>query len=235
MPAVDNFRAVLQEARAPYFMWLAADDVALPRLLEREVAVLDARPEVVCCAPRVEFVAADGARQPAPGTFPLLGSFGDNLRRFLHDPMDNSRFYGLFRRAALRDALPRVGYHAADWAACVATLRAGLHWELDEVLLLRAANDPDKYTRMIEHAFPGRLARLLPLAPFTRALLLDLRVPPTPATLYALARLNVVYHVMYARHRYPRYGRLVHRVSAALERALLAAARAGRGGRRHAT
>jgi glycosyltransferase involved in cell wall biosynthesis len=230
VPALDNFRCTLDAARATYFTWLAADDHLLPGLLQRAVAVLDARPDVVCCASRVDFAEADGTRHRAPGTFPLLGSFGDNLRRFLHDPMDNSRFYGVFRREVLAGALPRVAYHAWDWTVSIATLRAGLHYELDEVLRVRTASDPDKYTRMVENAFPTALGRLLPLAPFTRALLLDLRVPPTPATLYALARLNVVYHVMYARYRYPRYGRFVHRVTAALERALAA----GRGPRRRA-
>jgi glycosyltransferase involved in cell wall biosynthesis len=231
VPAIDNFRRVLQEARAPYFTWLAADDYMLACFLERTIAVLDARPDVVCCASRVDFADADGTRRRARGTFPLLGSFKDNLGRFLHDPMDNSRFYGVFRRAALAGALPAVAYHGWDWTVSIATLRAGLHWELDEMLRVRASSDPDKYTRMIEHAFPSALGRLLPLAPFTRALLFELRVPPAPATLYRLARLNVVYHVMYALYRYPRYGRLVHRVTAALERALTA----GRRPRRRAT
>src|SRR5882672_1251712 len=47
----DNFRFVLETARAPYFMWLPADDYVLPRLLEQAVSVLDARPDVVCAVP----------------------------------------------------------------------------------------------------------------------------------------------------------------------------------------
>src|SRR5437868_1886290 len=35
--AVDNFRFVLEQARTPYFMWLAADDYLLPTMLERAV------------------------------------------------------------------------------------------------------------------------------------------------------------------------------------------------------
>ena len=74
-------------------------------------------------------------------------------------------------------------------------------------------------------------ARLLPLLPFTRALLFDLKVPPSPGTLWALARLNVVYHVVYSLYRYPRYGRLVQRVGARLERAAAGAWRVLRGRR----
>jgi glycosyltransferase involved in cell wall biosynthesis len=215
----DNFRYVLDTARAPYFMWLPADDFILPALLARAVAVLDARPDVVTCVPRVEFLARDGARRRAPGTFALMGTVSDNLRLFLHDPMDNSRFYGLVRRDALRRVLPAHGYHAFDWVVSVGLLLAGQHWELDEVLLVREANDPDKYTRMIDAAFTRAPARLLPLLPFTKALLFDLRIPRSPGTLWALARLNLVYHVIYSLYRYPRYGRLVQRVAAALESA----------------
>ena len=204
----DNFRYVLDTARAPYFMWLPADDFVLPGLLGRAVAVLDARPDVVSCVPRVEFLERDGTRRRAPGTFALMGALDDNLRLFLRDPMDNSRFYGLVRRDALRRVLPARGYHAFDWVVSVGLLLAGKHWELDEVLLVREANDPDKYTRMIDAAFTSAPARLLPLLPFTRALLFDLKVPPSPGTLWALARLNVVYHVVYSLYRYPRYGEL---------------------------
>lgn len=227
IPACDNFRHVLGTACAPYFMWLSADDCARPALLERAVAVLDAHPEVVCAAPRVDFRRADGTHQPAGGTFALLGGVADNLRRFLYDPMDNCRFYGVFRRDVLTRAMPVVrDYHAWDWAVSAATLRWGTHWELSDTLLVRAANEPDKYTRSIDRAFASAPARLLPLLPFTRALLLDARVPPAPRLLYQLARLNLVYHVTYARYRYPRYGRVAYRVSAGIERAAGAAWRA---------
>jgi glycosyltransferase involved in cell wall biosynthesis len=234
VPAIsgyDNFRYVLETARAPYFMWLPADDFVLPRLLARAVAVLDARPDVVSCVPRVEFLERDGSRRPAPGTFALMGTLEENLCRFLYDPMDNSRFYGVVRRDALRRVLPASGHHAFDWVVSVGLLLAGKHWELDEVLLVREANERDKYTRMIDAAFPRAPARLLPLLPFTRALLFDLRVPRSPRTLWALARLNVVYHVVYSLYRYPRYGRIAQRVGASLERAAHRARRA-LGGRR---
>jgi glycosyltransferase involved in cell wall biosynthesis len=233
--AFENFRYVLEAARAPYFMWLAGDDFVLPSLLAQAVAVLDAQPDVVSCVPRVEFLQRDGTRRRAGGTFALMGAVDDNLSVFLHDPMDNSRFYGLARRDALLRVLPARGYHAFDWAVSAGLLLAGRQWELGEVLLVREANEPDKYTRMIDAAFSSAPARLLPLLPFTRALLFDLRVPRSPRTLWALARLNLVYHVMYSLYRYPRYGRLVQRVGAALERSVGGVWRALRGRHPHLT
>ena len=82
----------------------------------------------------------------------------------------------------LRRILPPAGYHAFDWTVSVGTLLAGKHWELDEVLLVREASDPTRYTRMIDLSFDNRLARLVPLLPFTRAVLFGLaraaRGPP---------------------------------------------------------
>jgi glycosyltransferase involved in cell wall biosynthesis len=216
--AWDNFRFVLDTARAPYFMWLSADDYLLPGLLEQAAAVLDARPDVVCVAPRTEFLDTDGSRRPAAGTFPLLGGVRDNLCRFLADPSDNSRFYGLHRRPIIRGLLPAGTYYGLDWAVMAATLLHGKHVELPEVLLVREASDRLKYTRSVDTLIPGRLARLLPLARFTGALLLGFRVPPHPRVLGALLRLNAIHHMLYCQYRYPRYGRLVHRVGARLER-----------------
>jgi glycosyltransferase involved in cell wall biosynthesis len=226
-----NFQFVLDAARAPYFMWLPPDDYALPRLLERAVAVLDTHADVVCCVPQIEFLGDDGRRWPAEGTFPLVGTLAENLWRFLYDPRDNSRFYGLYRRDVLRRVLPPSGYHAFDWTISVGTLMAGKHWELDEILLVREASDPTRYTKMIDQAFGNRLARLVPLLPFTRAALFELRVPPRPSTLARLFRLNLVYHVMYCQYRYPRYGQFAYTVAANADRAMGALWRGLRGAR----
>jgi glycosyltransferase involved in cell wall biosynthesis len=216
-PFLDNYRSVLDAARAPYFMWLAADDHARPRLLECAVSVLDAQADVVCAAPRTEFLAEDGTRQHAAGTFSLLGNPYDNLCRFLSDPSDNCRFYGVYRRKVLQRVLPATAYYAFDWVMAAGTLLHGKHVELPDVLLVRQANEPHKYFRSLD-ALRSPLARLLPLGVFTRALLLGLRVPPHPRLLGALLRLNVIHHVRYSEYRYPRYGRFAHRVAAGVER-----------------
>lgn len=226
---LDNFRFVLDTARAPYFMWLPADDYVLPRLLELAVAVLDARPDVVCAVPRAEFLEADGSRRPAPGSFSLVGDPLDNLCRYLADPMDNSRFYGLYRRAILSTVLPAEAYYGFDWVVAAGTLLHGRHVELPELLLVREANERDKYTRMIDTLARGPLDRLLPLGRFSRALLGRLRASPHPRLLYALIRINVIHHVMYCQYRYPRYGHLAHRLGAGLERLGAGAWRALRG------
>jgi glycosyltransferase involved in cell wall biosynthesis len=149
---LDHYAFVLREARAPYFMWLAADDYILPTMIQRAVEVLDRDPGVVCAVPRTRFVEADGTTRPARGTFALTGSLRDNVCAFLQDPSDNSRFYGLYRRPALLHVLPRETYYASDWTISVGTLLFGTHHELSEVLLVREANDRTKYIRTIDPA-----------------------------------------------------------------------------------
>jgi glycosyltransferase involved in cell wall biosynthesis len=215
---LENFAFVLREARAPYFMWLAADDYILPAMIERSVEVLDGNPGVVCAVPKARLVDPDGTTRPALGTFALTGSLRDNVCAFLHDPNDNSRFYGVYRRPALLHVLPRSAYFAADWTISVGTLLFGTHHELSEVLLVREANDRGKYVRMIETAFASAPSRLLPLLPFTRSLL-ALRIPLSACSIIEIIRHNAGQHVEYARYRYPRYGRAAHVVGAAVERA----------------
>lgn len=216
--AFDNFRSVLRHATAPYFMWAAADDRVDPKFVERAREILDVRSDVVSVGSEVEFLHDDGTVERAPGSFPLMGSTRENVRRFMHAPVDNSRFYGLFRRAALVRAMPAHDFYSADWAISLATLRDGKHACIPEVLLVRRANEPDRYMRMIDAYFSSRVGRLFALVPFTRHVILHVRPPLSAGALFNLLRLNVWIHVAYCRYRYPAYGRALFRVGVALDR-----------------
>jgi glycosyltransferase involved in cell wall biosynthesis len=54
--AVRNFAVVVEHARAPYFKWIAADDVVEPTFVERCVELLDADPELVLATSRYRVV-----------------------------------------------------------------------------------------------------------------------------------------------------------------------------------
>lgn len=55
-----NFNRTLEAARAPYFMWNAADDVALPDHLRRCTDALAADPGAVVAFSRVRWIDSDG-------------------------------------------------------------------------------------------------------------------------------------------------------------------------------
>lgn len=79
-----NYNQTFQHARGKYFRWLAHDDLLMPDLLEKSVAVLEAHPDVVLCFTWVEDITSQGE------TIRIKKSgLGSNL------PRPHQRFKGL--------------------------------------------------------------------------------------------------------------------------------------------
>lgn len=55
-----NFNRVFELSRGPFFRWTAHDDVCAPELLERCMAVLGQRPDVVLCHPLTRIIGGQG-------------------------------------------------------------------------------------------------------------------------------------------------------------------------------
>ncbi len=127
-----NFNHCVAEARAPYFRWAASDDLCAPTLLEKLVAVLDARPDVVLAYP--------GTRE--------IDERGDTVRDYsdglgLEQEAPHQRFsaclwkvywcnplFGLFRTEVLRRTGLFVNYSNSD---IVLLCEVPLHGKLVEV------------------------------------------------------------------------------------------------------
>lgn len=144
----------------------------------------------------------------ASGTGPLVGTPRQKVARYIRFARDNSRFYGVFRREALERSFPLSDFFAADLAVIVGTLLTGDHVEVAEVLMTRNRNDPMSYVSMVDALSDGWWSRRLPLLPFTRYILRELRIPLSPSTVFFLLARNVYDHFRYAAlHRSP-YGAL---------------------------
>lgn len=125
--ATVNFRFVLDEARAPLFMWAAADDVRSPDFLTHTVAVLRHRPDVIAANCRTRFDngvfernrMGDGPIEHDDPAQRVLAFFG-----YWHA---NGRYYSLFRREALlrNQALREEEYLASDWSIVLELLKLG--------------------------------------------------------------------------------------------------------------
>ena len=109
MPVTDNFRFVLAQARAPYFMWAAHDDLRDADYVERLAAALDRNDgailafgdvvEIVDGVPRpLALRFANGALSPAA-----------RLRSAALHPLHH--LYGLWRREPLR----RIRWRHNEW------------------------------------------------------------------------------------------------------------------------
>jgi len=108
-----NFRFVFSLCRGQYHKWSTADDYWDTRFLERAVAVLDKRPDVVLCYPKTRLIDGNGA---------ILSDYEDNLD--LQSDSPRVRFNDLYRRIGLcnahlglirREAMVRTRLIAAEF------------------------------------------------------------------------------------------------------------------------
>jgi glycosyltransferase involved in cell wall biosynthesis len=99
-----NFRRVFQLCRGEYHKWSTADDLWQPTLVERCVAVLDARPDVVLAYPRSNIIDANGTvvrTYDDPLDLPE-DSAAERVRRVLHETSLCHAHLGVLRRSAMR-------------------------------------------------------------------------------------------------------------------------------------
>jgi glycosyltransferase involved in cell wall biosynthesis len=199
-----NFLFVLEQASAPYFVWLAADDAWSPTYLEECLAVLESRPEVVACVSRCRLVSDKYGEVCAQGTATLNGEWADNVASFLRNPGDNTRMYGVFRREALKASFPREVMHAYDWAVSAASLRFGKHWEISKVLMTRAMTPSENYVQAVKRDQKFPLFRMFPVLRMSFYLIWNRQIPVNAKTLRALCAINFDKHEEYLQVMYPR-------------------------------
>jgi glycosyltransferase involved in cell wall biosynthesis len=124
----------LREARAPVVAVQDADDWSLPERIERELGVLDSRPEVAVVGCRMREVGPDG-RELRPRTSFAAGEVSRALMRF--NPLPNS--CAAFRREpalAVGGYDPRYRY-AMDHDLWLRLADEHLVFTLDETLAVR--------------------------------------------------------------------------------------------------
>jgi glycosyltransferase involved in cell wall biosynthesis len=101
-----NRNRVFALSRGDYFLWHDHDDAIVPTFLERCVAVLDARPEVVNCYANVQIIDEHGQilRHYAEGAALRSTSAYARLRHYIRHDRECalcSIYFGLMRRATL--------------------------------------------------------------------------------------------------------------------------------------
>lgn len=213
----ENFRFTLDQARAPYFAWLAGDDIRMPEFIARCAQVLDERPDVVACVPKCRFMVDGRPDEVTRGTAPLTGAWEENAVRYLRTVYCNSRQYGVFRTEALRRSAPDRVMFAYDFAYAAGSLRFGTHHELDEVLMVRDRTQPGSYLAQVRRCHRAAVLRLFPVLAVSLFMLRKRFIPPTPRVLAALLVLNMKMHLWYMRASHPRAARLLAPLYAALQ------------------
>lgn len=169
-----NFHFVLAEARAPLFMWAAADDSWHPEFLAANVEALRADSRAVASVSRVSMPGLANA-----GTRALRGSFVGKVRQLLRENAGNSRYYGLFRTAVLCRAVEETSgpFIASDWAIMIAAARRGDLLEVDRLLMTRSTRGASSsWQRQMASLGVAGPSRVFPFYAFTQWLWDNLRL-----------------------------------------------------------
>ena len=137
--AAPNFNRVFELATGEYFKWAAYDDRCAPTFLERCVAVLDSRPEVVLAYPGTVRLAADGT---------VLGNCADRLHlvaprahlrllKYVTSYTLLNALFGVIRSGVLRQTRLVGSYRASDTVLLAELCLRGCLWEVPEYLFYR--------------------------------------------------------------------------------------------------
>lgn len=185
-----NFAFVLAEARAPLFMWAAADDHWSPDFAARCVGFLDANPGHVSAICPVRFDADDA--DPLVNGDGLLqeATLASRVRGFLGNWHRNSVYYSVFRRAPLQMAFAADdSYLGQDWSVMLRLTRHGPSKRLDAGEMVRGARGASSSTSIFDRYRRRPLDWVLPFGRFSAAALTVMADQPVADRLAVAGRL----------------------------------------------
>lgn len=152
--AAANYNRTFALARGRYFKWLAHDDRLEPTFLERTVAVMEARPEVLLCGSRVRVIDEDGVPIGTYGSIMGEADVPSPARRFrvyVLRPHTGVDIFSLMRRSALESSLLHAHFHGADRALLAQLALRGPMVQLPETLN-EIREHAQRYTRRARSA-----------------------------------------------------------------------------------
>lgn len=139
-----NFNLAFTLSRGEYFKWSGADDLCAPEMLERCMAVLDQRPEVVLAYPKTRLIDENGAS---------LGDHDDRLDLRFETPHKRlslllwniwlcNAVFGVVRSSAMKRTECFGVYPNSDLVLLVELVLQGLFVEVPERLFFRRFHAP---------------------------------------------------------------------------------------------
>jgi len=152
-----NYDRVFELSAAPYFKWASCNDLCLEGFLEKCVAVLDARPDVVLAYPKAVLIFAP------PGEAEYAQEYDDNLnleqdspsarfREYLNRERINNVMNGVIRAAALRETALNWQAPGSDISMIAELSLRGKFVEVPERLFVRRMTPETSILLMDESA-----------------------------------------------------------------------------------
>jgi glycosyltransferase involved in cell wall biosynthesis len=143
--AAENYNQLFRVAKGDFFRWTNADDLVHPELLEKTLAVLRSRPDVVIAYGKTEIIDGDGKS---------MGMYDDNLdiqfdsaaqryRQFYKRVRLTNAIYGLMRSSAVAKT-KKMGngkLPAGDISFMAAMILLGKFVEIPQQLFQRRMHD----------------------------------------------------------------------------------------------
>lgn len=146
-----NFNFVLEQASYEYFIWVAADDLILPKFLEENIRSLELNKNYIASISKIESYTNSRNDDPidrhfssfvkklrktfkSMGVNPISGSYEKKVRTYLTKSTCQI-IYGVFRTESLRKSIIQNPFVGNDWAIILNILRYGDFNVIDQVLM----------------------------------------------------------------------------------------------------
>jgi glycosyltransferase involved in cell wall biosynthesis len=192
---IANFNRAFRLARGDFFKWLSYDDVCMPELVQRCVAVLEADPKVVAATTRFREIGADGEpigeqqytiNLAAPRPY-------QRVANLMSTPAGHPMLYGVIRADALSRTRLMAPYQGSDRALLAELCLLGPIVELPEVTWL-SRDHPDRSPQLLRRQDwdpsrkPAQIRHLAIARHMSRVILTE----PLPASERALCMAEVI-------------------------------------------
>lgn len=204
-----NFRWLVKAADTEYFMWLAGDDKITPQYVEENLRILEARSDVVLSVSKCMFTREGQEIGLSGGTYPLMGSIEENLLRYIYRPCENSRMYGIFRTAVLKEVFPESDFFGYDFTVSACSLLYGKHYEIPRVMLIRDFTPRECRPAMMYRDGRTFLTRWFPVLALTRSMVVRRDFPRSWRIEVALLSMNIYHHYAVMKEFHPKYARIL--------------------------
>jgi glycosyltransferase involved in cell wall biosynthesis len=203
-----NYDYVFQLSTAPYFKWASCNDICLDGFLEKCLAVLRDRPDVVLAYPKAILIFAPSGEEP------YAEEYDDNLNLEQERPSDRFRDYlnrekinnvmnGVIRASALRETALNRLLPGSDISMIAELALRGKFVEIPDRLFVRRLT-PDTTILLMEsarsHGYLGRPNNIQRLKLHSHRFLDTLRAPISLSEKFRVW-LYLLRRVAWLRHR----------------------------------
>jgi len=202
--ALLNFKSIFRYVTTDYFVFLAADDYWEPEFLELNLKNLIENETAVASVSKIFYDSLNKENKyDLDGGYPIKGDIFTRLKKYFEHPLDNSRFYSLFKSEVIKKSFEKAHHsHAWDWYIMAMTLCHGEHLRVDRYLMHREITENYKYHESVivdnKNHFSGLLFPIWPMSFYflkEAPLLLKFKIFP------ALIKLNIEKHMEFIAYK----------------------------------